>query len=57
MNALAVHFKSQGWLDPAVAAEINAETSDPPDVAPGLPATVIEVPRPLATSAPGAGGA
>jgi len=57
VNALAVHFKSQGWLDPAVAAEINAETSDPPDLMPGLPATVIEVPRPLPTSTPGAGGA
>lgn len=57
VNALAAHFKSQGWLDPGVAAEINAETSEPPDLALGLPATVIEVPPPLATSAPGAGGA
>lgn len=45
-NALAIHFKTQGWLEPSCAAEINAETTSPPDVAPGFPATVINVPPP-----------
>jgi hypothetical protein len=44
VNALAIHFKSQGWFDPGAAAGINAETSSPPDSAAGLPATVINVP-------------
>jgi hypothetical protein len=55
VNALAVYFKSQGWLDPAVAADINAETSDPPDRAPGLSGTVLSIPPPRA-AATGAGG-
>lgn len=57
VNALAAYFKSQGWVDPAVADEIIAETSDPPDVATGLPATVINVPPPIPAAAPGQGGA
>jgi hypothetical protein len=55
VNALAVYFKAQGWLDPAVAADINAETSDPPDCALGLPGAVLEVPPPR-VAAPGGGG-
>ncbi len=45
-NALAVHFKTQGWLEASCAAEINAETTSPPDVTAGLPTTVINVPPP-----------
>lgn len=56
VNALAVHFKGQGWLDPAVAAEINAEIADPPDRAPGLPGTVLTVPPPHLAVGEGAGG-
>jgi hypothetical protein len=55
VNALAVYFKAQGWLDPAVAADINAETIDPPDCAVGLPGAVLEVPPPR-VAAPGGGG-
>jgi len=57
VNALAIHFKAQGWLDPAVAADINAETTDPPDAATGLPATVINVPASRATGVSEGGGA
>lgn len=46
VNALAIHFKAQGWIDPAVAADINAETGSPQDFTPGLPGTVISVPPP-----------
>lgn len=46
VNALAIHFKAQGWLGPAVAADINAETESPADFSPGLPGTVIDVPPP-----------
>ncbi len=46
VNALAVHFKSLGWIDPACAAEFAAETESPSDVAPGLPASVINIPAP-----------
>lgn len=46
VNALAIHFKSQGWVDPACTAELAAETGSPSDVTPGLPATVINVPPP-----------
>jgi hypothetical protein len=46
VNALAIHFKGQGWLEASCAAEIYAETASPPDVAPGLPGTVINVPPP-----------
>jgi hypothetical protein len=46
VNALAMHFKTQGWLEASCAAEINAETTSPPDIAPGLPTTVINVPPP-----------
>jgi hypothetical protein len=57
VNALATFFKSQGWVDPDVASEINAETSDPPDLTPGLPSTVIDVPPPRPDGQPGQGGA
>lgn len=46
VNALAIYFKSQGWLDPDCASDIAAETSSPTDFTPGLPATVINVPPP-----------
>ncbi len=46
VNALAVHFKSHGWLDSACIAEFAAETGSPSDVAPGLPGSVINVPSP-----------
>jgi hypothetical protein len=46
VNALAVHFKDQGWIDPACADEFAAETNAPADVAPGLPSSVINVPPP-----------
>jgi hypothetical protein len=45
-NALAIHFKAQGWLEPSCAAEINAEATNPPDITPGLPTAVINVPSP-----------
>jgi len=56
VNALAVHFKNQGWIDPAVVADINAETSDPPDCAPGLPGIVLNVRPPRVAAAGGGGG-
>jgi hypothetical protein len=57
VNALATYFKSQGWIDPALAAEINAETTNPLDVATGLPTTVITVPPPVPEArTPGGGG-
>jgi hypothetical protein len=56
VNALAVHFKAQGWLEPSCAAEINAEASDPPDRTPGLPGTVINMP-PVIAAAPSGGDA
>lgn len=46
VNALAIHFKSQGWLDAACATEFAAETTTPPDFSPGLPGAVIDVPPP-----------
>jgi hypothetical protein len=55
VNALAIHFKAQGWLDAAVAADINAETTSPPDAATGLPATVLAVPPPGVAGAGGGG--
>lgn len=57
VNALAVYFKNQGWLDPAVAEEINAETGDPPDRATGLPGTVLQVPLTRAAAVGAGGGA
>lgn len=46
VNALAIHLKNQGWIDPACAADFTAETSSPTDFTPGLPDTVINVPPP-----------
>lgn len=46
VNALAIHFKSLGWVDPACSADFAAETGSPSDVTPGLPATVIDIPAP-----------
>jgi len=46
VNALAIYFKSQGWIDPACAADFSAETAMPPDATLGLPETVINVPPP-----------
>lgn len=46
VNALAAFFKSQGWIDPVCSADFAAETESPPDVGPGLPGTVINVPPP-----------
>lgn len=46
VNALAAYFKSQGWIDPACSADFAAETGSPPDVTPGLPETIINVPPP-----------
>jgi len=56
VNALAIHLKSQGWLDSAAAAEINAETTSPPDAAAGLPGTIITVPSQDPVDVPEAGG-
>lgn len=57
VNALAVYFKAQGWIDPAVAAEINAEANDPPDRAADVVGTVLHVPPPRDSLASGEGGA
>lgn len=57
VNALGTHFKNQGWVDSSVAADIAAETSNPPDAAPGLPAAVITVLPPKATGTTAGGGA
>lgn len=57
VNALAIHFKAQGWIDPAVADEINEEATSPPDFTPGLPGSVINVPPPQPPTEPGQGGA
>jgi hypothetical protein len=37
VNALAQHFKAQGWSHPDVANEHAAETSGPPDIDPDFP--------------------
>ncbi len=57
VNALAIYMSEQGWLDPAVAADIQAEPRRPPDAAQGLPGAVLSVPAPRAPSAPVSGGA
>lgn len=41
VNALAMHLSEQGWVDPALATEMQAEPHGPPDVALGLPAVVL----------------
>ncbi len=56
-NALAIHFKNQGWLEPSLAADINAETNSPPDAAAGLPGSVINVPPPKVLDGAAGGGA
>jgi hypothetical protein len=56
VNALAIHFKSQSWIDPAAAVEINAETTSPPDAAPGLPAALITAPPQEPADVPEGGG-
>jgi hypothetical protein len=50
-------MRDQGWMDPAVAADIRAEISKPVDVTPGLPAVVLSIPPPQASQAPKSGGA
>lgn len=57
VNALAAHFKNQGWLDPAVAADITAEAGDPPDRAADLAGTILHVPPPRVSVAGGEAGA
>lgn len=56
VNALAIYMSEQEWLDPAVAADIQAEPRRPPDVAPGLPAVILGVPPPRAPQSPTSGG-
>lgn len=46
VNALAIHFKAQGWLAPECAADINAETSAPADALTNLLTTPIDIPTP-----------
>jgi 7-cyano-7-deazaguanine synthase in queuosine biosynthesis len=41
VNALAQHFKTQGWIHTDVRSEVDAETGVPPNCASGLPAVVL----------------
>jgi hypothetical protein len=41
VNALAQHFKAQGWVHPDVRTLVDAETGVPPDVALGLPSVIL----------------
>jgi hypothetical protein len=52
VNALAQYFKAQGWVHPALAAELGAETVSPPDLAPSLAGGALSPPLP---GPPGAG--